>query len=500
MEDACWDFLEIAAAVFAADTSTRRGAATRPDFGASWRRSYAFSIPVVRLDIWSAPEMQEALVDAVSFLTEDEVRFSFTQKPATPCRQYPLIDDRVATPFPAAEVILFSGGLDLLAGAMERLTSSDDKVVLVTRESAPKETPRQKLLGQHLGRVFSGRVLHARFKATRAWGRSPDRTQRSRSFLFAALGYVHARIFGAPRISFYENGVISHNLPLSPQVVGTMATRTTHPLALLKLARIIDLLADALAHPRIELANPYRWLTKAEVVARLDAAGGAALIGKSVSCTSLRSQSRAITHCGACSQCLDRRFAIVAAGLEEHDPASAYQTDIFLGPRQTDRSRTMAIDWTDRGLAAADLDLVDFVSRNGQELTRIIAGYPATSTREVAAQAHQLHRRHGLSVKKALGRMVAAHADAIVARDLEATSLLRMILADRASLAGLLEQPRLRARAGRSRPWRPRRHGPGGHAPQVGRRPADASGRLQQRTRGTNGRGDRSRDARRRAG
>ena len=108
--------------------------------------------------------------------------------------------------------------------------------------------------------------------------------------------------------------------PISPQVIGTMSTRTTHPLALRKIVRIFDLLAESLGHSRIALENPYQWLTKSEVIGRLQAAGGERLIAQSVSCTSLQAQSNTHTHCGSCSQCLDRRFAIVALGLEEYDP------------------------------------------------------------------------------------------------------------------------------------------------------------------------------------
>lgn len=451
VEDACWDLLEIAAAVFAADTSTRRGDATRPDLGAGWRRSFTFSIPVIRQDIWSMPEMNEALIDAVSFLTGDEVRFSFTKKPGASGRQYPLLDDNTATPFPASEVILFSGGLDSLAGAMDRLANSADRVVLVSREGRTKETPRQKMLGRHLSRQFSGRVLHARFKAARRWGRGSDRTQRSRSLLFAALGYVHARVFGAPKISFYENGIISHNLPISPQIIGTMATRTTHPAALSKLARILDVLADATGQSRIELANPFRWLTKTEVVERLDAAGGAQLISRAVSCTSLHGRSREVTHCGACSQCLDRRFAVFAAGLEEHDPASAYQTDVFVGGRDTDRSRTMALDWSSHSLEMVDLSLPAFASRHAQDLVRIAGGYPDLTAAEVAGAAHALHARHGRSSMMALQRAVEKHSAAVVARGLPATSLLRMVLADRLTLQDTMLRPTFRSDKDRTR-------------------------------------------------
>jgi hypothetical protein len=37
-------------------------------------------------------------------------------------------------------------------------------------------------------------------------------------------------------------------------------------------------------------------------------------------------------HCGVCTQCIDRRFASISAGLEDHDLASKYERDIFLSP------------------------------------------------------------------------------------------------------------------------------------------------------------------------
>ncbi len=207
-----------------------------------------------------------------------------------------------------------------------------------------------------------------------------------------------SRLFDARRVSFYENGIVSHNLPISPQVVGTMATRTTHPLALQKLGHIFDLLAEALGHPRVTLSNPYQWLTKAEVVNRLATAGGAGLIASSVSCTSLSVQGGAATHCGACSQCLDRRFAILSLGLEGQDPPAAYLTDVITGPRAAEKSRIMALDWTRRSLDAADLDISAFMIGCGLELSRIVSGFPDMASGQAIAQVHDLHRRHGMAV------------------------------------------------------------------------------------------------------
>ena len=56
-----------------------------------------------------------------------------------------------------------------------------------------------------------------------------EKTQRTRSFLFASLAFVLARMFGKERFTFFENGVISFNLPIAGDVLGARATRTTHP-------------------------------------------------------------------------------------------------------------------------------------------------------------------------------------------------------------------------------------------------------------------------------
>lgn len=120
-------------------------------------------------------------------------------------------------------------------------------------------------------------MLHVQVRAHRRGADAVETTQRSRSFLFTAMGYAAARALQAKRISFYENGVISHNLPISPQVIGTMATRTTHPQTLQKLGRLLDLLGE-----HIPLGNPYEWLTKREVVERIATHGEAEQIKHAV--------------------------------------------------------------------------------------------------------------------------------------------------------------------------------------------------------------------------
>jgi hypothetical protein len=69
-------------------------------------------------------------------------------------------------------------------------------------------------------------------------------TQRTRSFLFASLAFAVARVLKLDRIRFYENGVLSLNLPISEQAVGARATRTTYPKVLKGFAQLFGLLLE----------------------------------------------------------------------------------------------------------------------------------------------------------------------------------------------------------------------------------------------------------------
>lgn len=420
------DLLDIAAYVFAADSEVQRGGPSRPHMGEDWHRQFDFDLPVRDPAFWSRPEVVAALIDAITFLTGDIVSFQFHAQDAADHEEPFLPFEPERDAFAADEVILFSGGLDSFAGALETLSTSNARVVLVTHRSSQKAASRQVHLGQYLKDRFPGRVLQIHVMAQRVGTAARDATQRSRSFLFAALGQVVARMFGANRQSFFENGIIGHNLPISPQVVGTMATRTTHPLALRKLEHLMMLVGD---NAGAAIRNPYEWMTKTDVVRRIADHGAADQIRQAVSCTSIREQNSSYTHCGACSQCLDRRFAMLAAGLADEDPAQKYGTEVLIGPRDKDRSRTLALDWTRHAVRLADIDDRMFLSTFGQELTRIASGYPNQSRTQVLRRILELQRRHGRLVRDALAQAIRDNADRIVRQELPDGSLIQLMAA-----------------------------------------------------------------------
>ncbi|MCW3784572.1 hypothetical protein [Defluviimonas salinarum] len=420
------DLLEIACAVFAADSEFSRGGPVRNNMGEAWSRDFSFTLPVRCPEVWEKPDVQRALVEAVEFLTGDNVAFRFVPK-ADEVRAIDFLPfETSGSAFHATEVILFSGGLDSFAGALEALTTRNGNIVLVTHRSAQKAIPRQIDLGNYLKKRFPGRVLHIQIQAIRKGHEGRETTQRSRSLLFAALGYAVAQMLGASRVSFYENGVVSQNLPISPQVIGTMATRTTHPLALVRLEKLLH----AIDETQIPIRNGFEWLTKKEVVEKIAAHDAADCITRAVSCTRLRDQDLIKTHCGECSQCLDRRFAILAAGLAQHDDAIHYRTDVLRGERETDLARTMAIDWSRHAWRLADLSIEEFYQTFTSEVSRVLEGHPFLSMAEALRRTHAMQQRHSAVVRK----VFQAEAAGVFDESVPDTALLKLFGSARLSL------------------------------------------------------------------
>src|SRR5262249_8930861 len=139
------------------------------------------------------------------------------------------------------------------------------------------------------------------------------------------------------RIRFFENGVVSLNLPISEQVVGARATRTTHPQVLDGFATLFSLLIEE----TFTVDNPFLWMTKTEVVNLVGDAGCAGLIADSVSSTHTQEQTAESPHCGRCAQCISRKFATLASRVGDLDPSSLYRLDLLTAPRTADKDRTL---------------------------------------------------------------------------------------------------------------------------------------------------------------
>jgi hypothetical protein len=100
-----------------------------------------------------------------------------------------------------------------------------------------------------------------------------------------------------------ENGLIALNPPLTPARVGSLSTRTTHPVVL---ARFQSLLSNL--GLRVNVLNPYEAKTKGEMLSECkDQAFLQKLATQSTSCG--RFKYYGYKHCGRCVPCLVRRAA-----------------------------------------------------------------------------------------------------------------------------------------------------------------------------------------------
>jgi hypothetical protein len=77
------------------------------------------------------------------------------------------------------------------------------------------------------------------------------------------------------------------------------------------------------------VSNPLEERMRAEVLEILKRNDVSALLQATNSCAATRGLPNETPHCGVCSQCVDRRFASLAAGLADHDRARHYAKDLF---------------------------------------------------------------------------------------------------------------------------------------------------------------------------
>jgi len=404
------DLLEVATYVYCADQATTRGGDGARNYGANWRRRFQFHIPVREPRLWSSGPVLTALCDTLGFLSDDEYEFTFKKLADPPLiSRYLDFGPAESAGFQAEEVILFSGGIDSLGGAVQEALVGKRKVALVSHRSSPKIAKRQKDLLKDLEKHSSTKLFHVPVWINKEKALGKEFTQRTRTFLYAALATVVARIFDLWRIRFYENGLVSINLPISPQVVGGRATRTTHPQVINGFSQLLTLLFQK----PFAVENPFIWMTKAQVVRSIRDAGCADLIKYSVSCTHVWEMTTLKTHCGECSQCIDRRFATLSAGCTDtEDPEEMYTVDLLRGERKPGESRTMLESYVRTAKRIKDMSEAIFFSEFG-EVHRVTQHIKGVSVDEAASKIFDLYKRHASEVWNVITMGIQKHAKEI---------------------------------------------------------------------------------------
>jgi len=220
-----------------------------------------------------------------------------------------------------------------------------------------------------------------------------EKSQRSRSFLFATLGAIVAHYEKLTRVRFYENGVVSCNLPWDGQTLQARVTRSTHP----KILHLLSNLISEIVGYDFHFENPYFNKTKTDVVERLIELHQQVLIEKTRSCAG-SIYRKPFTHCGKCSQCIERRFATIAAKCEECDPQRIYYTNIFIDELEDVCDRAMAAGFVGFANQTESMTVDSFTRKNLTDLVDI-SRYITDRGREHGLKIlFNLHARHSKQV------------------------------------------------------------------------------------------------------
>ena len=386
------DLIEIATLVYAVDASVSRGGNIDQQMGAKWHRQFNVEMSVRCLKLWAREDVKRDLEETLMFLSGDRFRFSFVQnsEPGNSSKYFNFGEDNS---WQADSIVMFSGGLDSFAGVLEEIIERGNRVALISHHSAPKIAKIQNDLQKAIGkRLETKNLKHIPIKIQLAAGTQKEGTHRTRSFLFAVLGIANAYAFGLKKVRFYENGVVSLNLSPVTNAVGTRATRTTHPQTI---TRFSNLFSRIFEEPyRIE--NPFFWRTKKEVVETISKLGFADSIAQTRSCADVRNSTIQHPHCGRCSQCIDRRFSMFAAGLERYDPAEAYMVDLMDGLRENAVDRETALSYVRSSVAYENISFTQ-LEQNHPEISRTVAHLDDPEEASLKRIAGLL-RRHGAGV------------------------------------------------------------------------------------------------------
>lgn len=408
LPDVMKDLLEIATFVYAAGQLASRGGLKELDYGYKWHREFDLAIPVRQYDVWTDARTKEQLEDLLSFVAGEHYTFHFTQKQKENPEFLELQDSR-EDPNHIQEVILFSGGMDSFAGAVDEIDGQKKKIALVSHCSEPKMKSLQKNVFQYLRKNCAGPMpLHVPVHIYKGGHYiTKDTNQRSRSFLYASLGALVATTLGLKHALFYENGIISCNLPFDNQTPQARRTRSTHPKFLAEMGELVKCITGE----EFQFKNPYFFMTRTDIVNRIISCHKSEGITITRSCA--KSRYSGPRHDGVCSQCVDRRFSTIAAQCLEYDPQKDYKIDIFKDELENTHDRTMALGYTYLADHIGNLDKESFCEHFSSDLYEI-TNHMAFSQTEAITNIYNLYRNHSNQVNGVLSEQIKQHTNIVM--------------------------------------------------------------------------------------
>ncbi len=215
----------------------------------------------------------------------------------------------------SVEVALWSGGLDSLAGFINRWSSQPKQQFTLFGTGSDKSVIgyQRKLIKAVRNKGFT-RVdfRQAPFYLEGNADLSKNSNLRSRGFTFTLLGMVCAFLEGQNILHIYENGVGALNLPY-PGGVGLDHSRAVYPLSLDKMSKLVS---HWLGEP-FYFINPFLFWTKAQMCRVFRQKDMTDFIIQTVTCDGRFRQKDQPSQCGFCSSCLLRRQSLATQGIED---------------------------------------------------------------------------------------------------------------------------------------------------------------------------------------
>ena len=420
LDGRAYDLVRIASYVYAADQTVSRGG--RADWKLEhWERDLRLAIPVNAPDVWSSPPVTRALQVCVGFLTQDQWRFAFEPAGADEDRQLLLPEAGPRSGLSTDVVVPFSGGMDSLATALAELTEKRRPLLVSHRSWGLVEGARRRIAEELRNRFGSDNFSMLEAAVHRTGDEARERTRRSRALLYGSLALAAAHRTGAAAVFLSDNGVVSLNLPINRQLVGSRASRSTHP----RFIALLNTLATEALGQAPEVRNPLWDRTRRQVVERIAVAGQPDLIGATLSCVNSQRRSRTRPHCGYCSQCIDRWFATVGTELEEYDPPERYGVDVFLDDLPEGDPRTTAVSYVRFARDLGTLSDQRAVEAYPDVITALRKG---RETQDLEAYLDMLVR-HSETVLAVLSSMVERAAGSLARGELPQHSLFVMAAA-----------------------------------------------------------------------
>ena len=296
-EPRAWDFLSIALAVISADSAGHRQLS--PD---GWTRSFELTVSVNDPEFWQ--DNVSILQDLLAFLTTDRWKLIFIGEGILPTPPKSPV-------FPNEDsAALLSGGVDSLIGVIDLVTEGK-KPYVVSQRVAP-DTKVQSYFAKQIGGGLNN------FQANhnvRVPNKERPQSQRARSIIFMAYGVLVATSLKPYKegnnVPLYvcENGFISINPSLTTNRVGSLSTRTTHPVVIGLLQQILNN-----ANLNVSIVNPYRHKTKGEMLKECkNQKLISSLIRMATSCGRIlvNKVDGKYAHCGRCVPCMVRRASFL---------------------------------------------------------------------------------------------------------------------------------------------------------------------------------------------